>query len=73
MQLMSRTAGRPNKPMHPTPLRVDKIGRILESDLGSIRTPIYTAARVMGMPLGGIFNKRYYSYAISACAKMHSM
>jgi hypothetical protein len=37
--------------MHPTPLRVDKIGRILESDLGSIRTPIYIAARVMGKPL----------------------
>jgi len=38
--------------MHPTPLRVDKIGRILESDLGSIRMPIYTAARVMGNPFG---------------------
>ena len=41
--------------MHPTPLRVDEIGHILESDLGSILISMYTAARVMGKPLGGVY------------------
>ena len=43
---------RPNPPMHPTPLRVDKIVGFLEGESRSSRVPIYRAARVMGNPLG---------------------
>jgi len=41
MQLMSRTAGRPNKPMHPTPLCGPKIAAILKAGFSSTPFPIY--------------------------------
>jgi hypothetical protein len=50
-----RTAARlpPNKRFQPTPLRVDKIVGILQSDLVLILVSIYTAARLKRRPLGG--------------------
>ena len=37
----SRSAALANLGLHPTPLRVDKIGRILESDLSSTHISAY--------------------------------
>jgi hypothetical protein len=39
--------------LHPTPLRVDKIGSILKAGIGSTAFPIYTAAQLSARALGG--------------------
>jgi hypothetical protein len=53
----------PNKPMHPTPLRVDKIGRILQS--GSVITapPTYYGGAGDGQGVGPPHYKPYRSMA----------
>jgi len=42
--------------MQPTPLCGPKIGAFLKSEFGLNAFPIYTAARLMGRPLGGPIN-----------------
>jgi hypothetical protein len=44
-------AGQPNPPMHPTPLRVDKIVAILKGVPTRSLSRSTDAARVMGIPL----------------------
>src|SRR5262245_32939805 len=44
---------RPNQPMHPTPLRVDKIGRFCAPASATIPSRSMNAARVMGKPIVG--------------------
>jgi hypothetical protein len=45
--------------MQPTPLRGPKIGGILKTNLVLTAFPIYTAARLMGKPLGGSHSHLY--------------
>jgi hypothetical protein len=49
---VAKRAGRPNKRLHPTPLRGPKIGGILQSRFVPTRVPTYTAARVKRRALG---------------------
>jgi cytidine deaminase len=45
----------PHPPLHLTPLRVNKIGRIKKSHLGSTALPIYGAAQLNDKPFGRQF------------------
>jgi len=44
---------RPNTPLQPTPLRIDKIGAILSLEIAPLTPRSISAARLNGKPLGG--------------------